>query len=105
DELQNAGGRIDDLYYCTAVDDLHFDRKPNPGMLIEAAHMHPEIVFAKSIMVGDKMSDMQLGRNAGTFTILIHSSQTSISGQHPDVDGTFSSLREFAQHFAISHSV
>lgn len=100
DELHNAGGRIDDLYYCTAAEDLHFERKPNPGMLLEAAHMHPEIDFAKSIIVGDKISDMQLGRNAGTYTILIHSSQTSISGQHPDVDGSYASLEEFAGQFS-----
>lgn len=41
-----------------------FDRKPNPGMLLRAAEKHG-INMKRSIMIGDKDSDMQAARNAG----------------------------------------
>lgn len=96
-EINAAGGRIDALYYCPIVDDTHFDRKPNPGMALEAAHMFPSINFSKSIMVGDKMADMQLGRNIGAYTVMIRSSQSGYIEGDVDVDLIFDSLREFAE--------
>ena len=99
EEIEKGGGRIDALYYCAIVDDKHHDRKPNPGMMLEAAHMYPEIDFSKSIMVGDKMSDMQLGRNVGTYAVLVTSTQSGDIHSHPDVDMRFDSLREFAGLF------
>lgn len=41
-----------------------FDRKPNPGMLLRAAKKHG-IDLARSIMIGDKDSDMQAASKAG----------------------------------------
>ncbi|MGB3077837.1 MAG: HAD-IIIA family hydrolase [Saprospiraceae bacterium] len=99
DEIEQAGGWIDALYYCVINDDKHHDRKPNPGMILEAGRMYPEIDFSKSIMVGDKMSDMQLGRNTGVYTIMITSSQSGDLQSHPDVDMRFDSLKEFAEKF------
>jgi D-glycero-D-manno-heptose 1,7-bisphosphate phosphatase len=40
------------------------DRKPNPGMLERAARAH-QIDVAKSMMIGDKDSDMVAAANAG----------------------------------------
>lgn len=97
EEIEKGGGRIDALYYCPIADDKHHDRKPNPGMLLEAAHMFADIVFSKSIMVGDKPSDMQLGRNVGTYTVLITSSQTGDVSDHIDIDMQFDSLKDLAQ--------
>ncbi|MFZ1676176.1 MAG: HAD-IIIA family hydrolase [Saprospiraceae bacterium] len=99
DEIEQAGGWVDALYYCVINDDKHHDRKPNPGMILEAGRMYPEIQFSKSIMVGDKMSDMQLGRNTGVYTIMITSSQSGDFESHPDVDLRFDSLKEFADKF------
>ena len=93
--IRNGGGRIDALYYCAINDDKHHDRKPNTGMLLEAARMFPEIEFARSVMVGDKAGDMQLGRNAGTYTVLISASETNDG----DVDKQFDSLQDFAKIF------
>ncbi|HZV68996.1 MAG TPA: HAD-IIIA family hydrolase [Saprospiraceae bacterium] len=97
DEITKHGGRIDAVYYCAIDDAKHHDRKPNPGMLLEAAKMYPEIKLSKSIMVGDKMSDMELGRNVGAFTVLIPSSETGKVQSHPDVDLKLDSLKEFAK--------
>jgi histidinol-phosphate phosphatase family protein len=69
-EIAKAGGRIDKIYYCTATDPHHFYRKPNPGMALQAAKDFPSIDLSKTIMVGNKLSDMQFGRNAGTYTCL-----------------------------------
>ncbi len=40
-----------------------FNRKPHPGMLLQAAEKH-EIDLEHSIMIGDKDSDMQAAKNA-----------------------------------------
>ncbi len=105
DEIEKGGGRIDALYYCAIDDDRHHDRKPNPGMPLEAAHMYPEIDFSRSIMVGDKMSDMQLGRNIGAYTVLITSAQNGDLRDYPDVDLRFNSLFEFAEAFSIPQTL
>ena len=97
EEIQKKGGRIDALYYCAFNDDKHHDRKPNPGMPLEAAMMYPEIEFSKSIMVGDKMSDMELGRNVGAFTVLIHSRQGWDMENEMDVDLKCRSLEELVE--------
>ncbi len=96
-EIENGGGRIDAVYYCTQIEDKHHDRKPNPGMALEAAHMFPDINFSQSIMVGDKLSDMQFGRNIGSFTVLIASYEKSTLADHADVDAMFESLSKFSK--------
>lgn len=95
--IENEGGRIDALYYCAIADDKHHDRKPNPGMALEAALMFHEINFSRTIMVGDKMSDMQLGRNIGAYTILIDPAQSF--PPHPDVDLCLDSLIKLSDMF------
>lgn len=41
-----------------------YNRKPHPGMLLQAAEKYG-LDMARSIMVGDKDSDMQAAKNAG----------------------------------------
>ena len=50
----------------------HYYRKPNPGMLKEAALIH-QVDFSHSWMLGDKISDVEAGINVGCKTILITS--------------------------------
>ena len=45
-------------------------KKPNPGLLIEAADAY-EIDLAASFMVGDRWRDVEAGRRAGCKTIFI----------------------------------
>jgi D-glycero-alpha-D-manno-heptose 1-phosphate guanylyltransferase len=97
DEVEKNEGRIDAIYYCVINDEKHHDRKPNPGMLLEASMMYPEIDFSKSIMVGDKMSDMQLGRNVGAYTVLIQSTPIEGDEMQLDVDLLCESLKGFAE--------
>ncbi|BDY05585.1 D-glycero-beta-D-manno-heptose 1,7-bisphosphate 7-phosphatase [Ferrimonas sp. YFM] len=44
-------------------------RKPNPGMLLQAAQEH-DLDVASSVMVGDKPGDVEAGRNAGVATCI-----------------------------------
>ena len=72
-EIEAAGGRIDSIYAATVMadEDPEGIRKPRIGMALQAQRDFPEIDFAKSIIVGDSISDMQFGRNAGMFTIFV----------------------------------
>jgi D-glycero-D-manno-heptose 1,7-bisphosphate phosphatase len=45
-------------------------RKPNPGLLLEAAEVHG-IDLASSFMVGDRWRDVEAGRRAGCRTVFI----------------------------------
>ena len=59
-----------DILICSAGDDRHPHRKPNPGMLIEAARRH-DLDLARSWMVGDQEKDVEAGRRAGCKTVLV----------------------------------
>jgi D-glycero-D-manno-heptose 1,7-bisphosphate phosphatase len=45
-------------------------RKPNPGMLLEAAERY-DLDLGASFMVGDRWKDIEAGRRVGCVTILI----------------------------------
>ena len=61
----STGGRLDRIYYCSDMDDSSPNRKPNPGMALQAKKDFPSIDFSKSVMIGNTISDMGFGRNAG----------------------------------------
>jgi len=96
-KIEENGGRIDKIYYCTATEVNHFYRKPNPGMALEAKKDFPAINLSKSIMVGNKVSDMQFGRNAGTYTVYLKTTHPGQPLSHPDIDLAFDSLADFAK--------
>jgi D-glycero-D-manno-heptose 1,7-bisphosphate phosphatase len=96
-DIEAAGGRVHKIYYCTANDDKHSHRKPNAGMARDALHDFPEIELTKSIMIGNKLSDMQFGRNAGMHTIFVQTTDPTQSLPHPLVDMAFTDLAAFAK--------
>lgn len=55
---------------CYEADDRCRCRKPNPGMLLDAAQQHG-IDLAASFMVGDRWKDVEAGRRAGCRTVFI----------------------------------
>ncbi|NNE86550.1 MAG: HAD family hydrolase [Silicimonas sp.] len=70
---------IDALYFCplapTQKDPRVIEdpmRKPGPGMLLEAACDH-KLDLSRSWMVGDTLSDMLAGKNAGCRSLLVRS--------------------------------
>ncbi len=95
--IEEDNGRIDKIYYCTASEATHFCRKPNPGMALQAVKDFPFIDLSKSIMVGNKPSDMQFGRNAGTYTVYLKTTHPEQPLPHRDIDLAFDSLIDFAK--------
>lgn len=78
DQLAAAGGHIDDVRFCPfhadAVDPIyriadHPWRKPRPGMLLDLMACWP-INAAGSVMIGDRLSDIDAGRGAGLRALL-----------------------------------
>ncbi|MEM6371783.1 MAG: HAD family hydrolase [Pseudomonadota bacterium] len=76
-QLAQHGADVDGIYFCplapgvkdpTVIEDQM--RKPGPGMLMQAA-IEMDLDLEASWMVGDAVSDMLAGRNAGCRTILV----------------------------------
>jgi D-glycero-alpha-D-manno-heptose 1-phosphate guanylyltransferase len=96
-EVKSAGGKIDRIYFATSIVNNHPMRKPNPGMAFQAKADFPAIEFSKSIMVGNKLSDMAFGKNAGMYTIFVATTNPEIPFPHPDIDLRFDSLEHFVK--------
>jgi len=92
-----SGGRIDRVYYCISMDNDHPNRKPNPGMAIDARKDFPEIDFSKAVIVGNNLSDMGFGRNAGMHTVFVKTTNPEVSLPHPLIDMIFDTLPDFAK--------
>lgn len=69
-EVDARGLRLLDIIYCDATEDTDPRRKPNPGMLFEAAEKH-DLDLTRSWMVGDNESDVLTGQRAGCRTIYV----------------------------------
>jgi len=95
--IASAGGQIDKIYYCTSTDNKHICRKPNPGMAFLAKRDMPEIDLSRSIMVGNKPSDMLFGRFAGIYTVFVRTTNPEQAFPHADIDLVFDSLADFAK--------
>jgi D-glycero-D-manno-heptose 1,7-bisphosphate phosphatase len=80
-EFHTAGANIDAVYYCPH--DNHPPcgcRKPQPGMLLDAARAH-DVELSVSWMIGDSERDVQAGRNAGCKTAhVVAEEQAASSG-------------------------
>jgi D-glycero-D-manno-heptose 1,7-bisphosphate phosphatase len=76
--LAESGVRIQAIYYCPyhpteGVGPYKQEsplRKPNPGMIDQAAQEH-NLDLSASFAIGDKMSDVVAGRRAGCRAILV----------------------------------
>lgn len=97
DGIENAGGNIDKIYFCTDIDSKAFNRKPNPGMAFWAVSDFPDIDLTRSLIVGNSLSDMKFGRYAGMYTVFITSTKKDVTLPHPDIDLLFESLAAFTE--------
>ncbi|MFA7627478.1 MAG: HAD family hydrolase [Candidatus Kapaibacterium sp.] len=81
--------KFDDIYFCPDLEESgSFRRKPNPGMILEAAEKW-NIDNNVSFMIGDSDTDIVAGKSAGTKTIFIG---TKKSPSNPDYH--FTTLKE-----------
>ncbi len=71
--LQENGAHVDAWYHCPYHDEAksvfyryedHFDRKPNPGMILRAA-LDLNIDLGRSLLIGDNESDVLAAARAG----------------------------------------
>lgn len=70
-EIKNAGGHIDQIYYCPHHPDAGCEcRKPRPGMLLRAAQEH-KIDVSETFFIGDSITDIEAARQAGASPILV----------------------------------
>jgi D-glycero-D-manno-heptose 1,7-bisphosphate phosphatase len=80
---QIGAHRIDASYFCPDAPGVpSLRRKPEPGMVLEAAAEF-QIDLAASFLVGDKASDIECGRRAGTHTILVRTGYGSALERDP----------------------
>lgn len=70
DLLLREGLAFRDVRVCTSGDNADPRRKPNPGMLLEAAQTW-NLDLARSWMIGDSETDILAGRRAGCRTVRI----------------------------------
>ena len=96
-DIKAAGGRIDKIYYCTSVNNDNPNRKPKPGMIWEAQTDFPEIDLKKSLVIGNNLSDMEFGRNAGIHTVFVMTTHPEQTLPHPLIDLSYNSLPDFAK--------
>lgn len=84
-EFLKVGAPIDKVYFSPyhptagigkySKDD--FSRKPHPGMILQA-QKDLSIDLARSVLIGDKVSDIQAGNAAGVQTNLLFASERPI---------------------------
>lgn len=97
--LAAEGAFVDDIFYCphhphkgyagevAALKMVCNCRKPAPGLLFDAAARY-NLDLSRSLMVGDRDTDVMAGKNAGCLTAKIGNGTTgSIEGCHADITG------------------
>ncbi len=63
-EIENAGGRIDQILCCPHEKDTCTCRKPKPGLILEAQQRW-DIDLARSVLIGDSELDQELAAGCG----------------------------------------
>jgi D-glycero-D-manno-heptose 1,7-bisphosphate phosphatase len=64
-KIESAGGRVDGVLMCPHTpDDNCLCRKPQPGLILDAADAH-FLDLSCSILIGDALSDIIAGQSAG----------------------------------------
>ena len=87
--------QIREIDVCYDFDDASPRRKPNPGMLLDAARKY-NVDLTESFMVGDRAKDIEAGRRAGCRTIFIDHGYREARPE-PPADFTTHSLLDAAR--------
>ncbi len=98
-----VGVDILEFYYAPYLTDHnHIYRKPNPGMLLQAAREYG-VDLGASWMIGDRMSDVEAGHRAGAKSILLGA--RGGEGDDPsfaEAEGVFESVAQSVD-FILQH--
>jgi D-glycero-D-manno-heptose 1,7-bisphosphate phosphatase len=104
------GVALDAIYYCPhhaqgVVRELAVEcdcRKPAPGMLLQAAKDF-NLDLAASVLIGDKLSDVQAGQRAGVGrTVIVESGHCLVPEARSAADGVAADLLEAARLLTAS---
>ncbi|CAN5681033.1 HAD family hydrolase [soil metagenome] len=96
-QIESSGIKISEIYVCPHGDGSECDcRKPKTKLLQGAAEKY-NIDLANSWMIGDRLTDIQTGINAGTKTILV---QTGSLMEAPEATFVATDLLKAAQYIA-----
>ncbi len=68
-EFAKKGVEIKKIYHCPHLEGCEC-RKPKPGMILKA-QAEFDIDLANSIFIGDNITDMESGKNAGVKTLCL----------------------------------
>ena len=115
EKLLLSGASLDAIYYCPHHPDFRPQstpsecgcRKPQPGLILQAAR-DLGLDLARSVMVGDSLSDLQAGWNAGCQSALVltgHGEETRLKADanlKERVDLIAESLTDVAEWFCRS---
>ena len=101
--IHTAGGRIDAIFYCPDEDRTSPHRKPHPYMGLKARERFPDILFQRSVMAGNSLSDMEFGKGLGMHTVFIDDKKALKGIRMPGMDEIYESLLEYAE--SITRSV
>ncbi|MDQ6757303.1 MAG: HAD-IIIA family hydrolase [Bacteroidota bacterium] len=97
-EVAASGGKITKVYFCCDMENSSKNRKPNPGMGLQAKKEFPEIEFSKSVMIGNTISDMEFGKNLGiAINIFLPTTHPHLGVTHPMIDLVFPDLLSVAK--------
>jgi D-glycero-D-manno-heptose 1,7-bisphosphate phosphatase len=103
EELLKQDVSIQAVYHCPHSPEDNCDcRKPKAGLFFQALKQYPEIDVSQSLMIGDKLSDLQAANRADVQRlILVESENKSDTANIPaELEGKvekFISLADFAQ--------
>ena len=94
-ELKKVGAKVDRIYHAPGLaSNPNNTRKPKPAMALKAQKDFSNVVFEKSIMVGDTDSDILFGKNLGMKTVrILNEEQINVES-----DLSFNSLWELATY-------
>lgn len=73
DKFKEKGVIVTKVYFCPHHPDFTGEcqcRKPNPGMILQAQREF-DIDLVNSVLIGDKQSDIQAGKNAGISNLYL----------------------------------
>ena len=91
-----AGARLEGIYFCPhRPEEQCTCRKPGTQLMLDAA---TELGFEprRAIVIGDKASDVEFGRNSGATTMLISDDARSAKARAAHADFVVGDLREAA---------
>jgi histidinol phosphatase-like enzyme len=95
--IEENGGRINKIFFCPDLAEDSPNRKPQPVMAFQAKNDFPDINFSKSIMIGNKLSDMAFDKNARMYSIFVATTNPETPFPHPLIDARFNDLIDAAK--------